>query len=273
MPPKQSQWNNPMLPHHTVPSMSFSSMSVEDILAHYEPTSDLSEHILLAKEQEEKRRTAEELRQTEEAHLQAKMLEYQFIHPHHHPHHESSSSMLGYVDHFPEQIIPTSSLSTEMNTLFSSDYHYNMIETTSAASSPSLEFVSITSPQPADLCHIPSSPPELPMFPASAPVVTSKPTQRKPRSSIHRTLSYESIMELNTNRPKQSPPPQQPLDHEKVMEALRAKLRKSSSPKPKSAPEPTPPPNTYPTTGVLFLDLKHRRRKASASKRNSYKSI
>lgn len=54
MPPKQSQWNNPMLPHHTVPSMSFSSMSVEDILAHYEPTSDLSEHILLAKEQEEK---------------------------------------------------------------------------------------------------------------------------------------------------------------------------------------------------------------------------
>jgi hypothetical protein len=91
---------------------------------------------------------------------------------------------------------------------------------------------------------------------------------------MKRTLSYENIMELDTKQSKPSPPPQKKLNHEKVMEALRAKLKKSASPKAKPAPQPVPPPNTNPTTGVLFLDLKHRRRKiASSSKRLSHKSI
>jgi hypothetical protein len=121
---------------------------------------------------------------------------------------------------------------------------------------------------------------------AVTPNQTSSPSQPQPNKSksgrsanIHRTLSYESVMsldDLNMNKkssssPPAPAPPAQPLDHDKVMEALRAKLRRSSSPyqntKRKSSPEPVPPPNTYPTTGVLLLNLKSRRRKSSVTKR------
>lgn len=111
----------------------------------------------------------------------------------------------------------------------------------------------------------------------------SQPNKSKSGRSanIHRTLSYESVMsldDLNMNKksassPPAPVPPAQPLDHDKVMEALRAKLRRSSSPyqntKRKPSPEPTPPPNTYPTTGVLLLNLKSRCRKSSVTKRCS----
>ncbi|KAI7901809.1 uncharacterized protein BX663DRAFT_512489 [Cokeromyces recurvatus] len=115
---------------------------------------------------------------------------------------------------------------------------------------------------------------------------------------IHRTLSYESVMSLtdfnvniNTKRNNSLSPtlpsplprslPSQPLDHDKVMEALRAKLRKSSSPSqahkskpslestPPPPPLPPPPPNTNPTTGILLLNLKNRRRKVSITKRGN----
>ncbi|KAI8366238.1 hypothetical protein BD560DRAFT_401059 [Blakeslea trispora] len=104
------------------------------------------------------------------------------------------------------------------------------------------------------------------------------------RKKAHRTLSYETVLNLGdldinksnnkANMTLASPPTVRPLDHEKVMEALRAKLRRSASPyqgssRRKPSPEPIPPPNTYPTTGVLFLDLKNRRSKSSSSKRNN----
>jgi hypothetical protein len=142
---------------------------------------------------------------------------------------------------------------------------------------------------------------DLPLFPSStATVVTPTPiptstiienkvtttvnkgkkkASSSPPKNVHRTLSYESVMtlsDLNMNRPPSAspPPPPQPLDHDKVMEALRAKLRKSTSPyqttRPaKPSPEPVPPPNTYPTTGVLLLNLKSRRRKSSVTKRSN----
>ncbi|KAI9478865.1 MAG: hypothetical protein EXX96DRAFT_262391 [Benjaminiella poitrasii] len=117
------------------------------------------------------------------------------------------------------------------------------------------------------------------LTPPSQPI---KRTRSAKSAHMHRTLSYESVMSLSdfnvnttTKRTNSlSPPPSsQPLDHDKVMEALRAKLRKSSSPyqahRPRPSPEPIPPPNTNPTTGVLLLNLKSRRRKTSVTKRNS----
>lgn len=117
------------------------------------------------------------------------------------------------------------------------------------------------------------------------------------RSIVHRTLSYENVMnleeyntkimhEISINKQKKkeqkrvgslSPPMTEPLDHEKVMEALRAKLKRASLPYPpcrKPSPEhhhsrrspsppPPPPPKTFPTTGVLLLNLNNRRRKQS----------
>lgn len=187
-----------------------------------------------------------------------------------------------------------------------SEFHYIQQDNTSSisSSSPSMDFVA---PSNFDLygsnmtfsC---SPPPDLPLFPPPAanqpakeitpPVVKSSPiatnTKGKKKSStspknIHRTLSYESVMTLSdlnikqATSPPPSLPPPQPLDHDKVMEALRAKLRKSSSPyqnsRPtKPSPEPVPPPNTYPTTGVLLLNLKSRRRKSSVTKRSNSSS-
>ncbi|KAL9557191.1 hypothetical protein MBANPS3_001494 [Mucor bainieri] len=132
------------------------------------------------------------------------------------------------------------------------------------------------SPVPANLPVASFSPP-----PSSSPSQQNKPKTGR-SANMHRTLSYESVMsldDLNMNKKSSSSPsvppapPPQPLDHDKVMEALRAKLRRSSSPyqntRRKPSPEPTPPPNTYPTTGVLLLNLNSRRRKSSVTKRGS----
>lgn len=183
----------------------------------------------------------------------------------------------------------------------SSDFQYTMQQpesTTSVSSSP-LSTVDFMSPSNFDLYNgenmiVSSSPPpseDLPLFPPTTtePTTMNKVTKSNkgkkkststssPTKNMHRTLSYESVMTLSdlNIRPKSvspPPPPQPPLDHDKVMEALRAKLRKSSSPyqnnRRKPSPEPVPPPNTYPTTGVLLLNLKNRRRKTSVTKRNS----
>lgn len=110
------------------------------------------------------------------------------------------------------------------------------------------------------------------------------------RSIVHRTLSYECVMNLkeyNTkimdelnkkndqenNKRRSRSLSSEPLDHNKVMEALRAKLKRCSSSSRKiesstetpSSSSPPPPPNVHPTTGVLLLDLKSRKRKSSVA--------
>lgn len=154
-----------------------------------------------------------------------------------------------------------------------------------------------SSPTEMDLPLFPSTLPSPPVVPSSAPTTyNGKPNSEKTaptptskastkKSGIHRTLSYECVLNLGTlnmNNIKNkrnnsaSPPSTQPLDHDKVMEALRAKLRKSNSPyqnsRPKPSPEPVPPPNMYPTTGILLLNLKSRRRKSSVTKRGNNSS-
>jgi hypothetical protein len=183
--------------------------------------------------------------------------------------------------------------------MITSEYRYGLQqqhqEDASIASSPSVDLqmfdihdnfntIISSSPPEMDLPLFPSTLPIAPIVPSStAPArANSEKTTPKKKSGMHRTLSYECVLNLgtlnmNNNKNKRnnsaSPPSTQPLDHDKVMEALRAKLRKSSSPyqisRPKPSPEPVPPPNTYPTTGVLLLNLKSRRRKSSVTKRSS----
>ncbi|KAI8875808.1 hypothetical protein K501DRAFT_309751 [Backusella circina FSU 941] len=99
---------------------------------------------------------------------------------------------------------------------------------------------------------------------------TSHPAPRPQKIQKHRrTLSYESVLTLKDTKTSPTPTPKV-LNHEKVMEALRAKLRRSSSSTSsgykKSSPEL---PNTYPTTGVLLLNLRNRQNKLSVSRRKS----
>ncbi|KAG1466568.1 hypothetical protein G6F46_001819 [Rhizopus delemar] len=251
--------------------MPFNDRSSINDFNQYYSNPRLTEPIMLANDQENNLTRAEDLSQLNEKHLQTNPLEYQLNYPSFHNH---MPNMQGYLDRFPEQHADLGSFPSGMepSSLLTPEFQYAMFENASIASSPSLDFFSVASPS-TDFCTLVSnSPPDLPFFPPPTPPST-KPTKKKHKTSMKRTLSYENIMELNTVQPKPSPP-QKKLNHEKVMEALRAKLKKSASPKAKPAPQPVPPPNTNPTTGVLFLDLKHRRRKiANSSKRLSHKSI
>lgn len=185
-----------------------------------------------------------------------------------------------------------------------SDFYFMPTESVlSIASSPSLELVQSPLMEPQDIEY------ELPPHPFqsthnrshSSPSLPKQTTgntaiikSKSGRSIVHRTLSYENVMnleeyntkimhEIKINKQKKkeqkrmgslSPPRTEPLDHEKVMEALRAKLKRASlpyppcrkpSPEPRRSPSPPPPPppKTFPTTGVLLLNLKNRRRKQS----------
>ncbi|KAG0768062.1 hypothetical protein G6F16_003386 [Rhizopus arrhizus] len=255
MPPKRDQLNNTVPPHHTVQSMSFSCLPVEDMFAQYDTNRSIQDDLLLKEQQDMQSIPMEQLHQVEDS--QSTNLEYQTSNS---SFHDPSSSMLGYFDQTPNhhrQSLPLQEINNPF--LHTSEFLYNMLDNASIASSPSLDFIPATSP-PSDF------------YPSTAQVPPIK-TQKKQKSAFHRTLSYESVMELDDNHPKPPSFPEEPLDHGKVMEALRAKLKKSASPKPRSVSAPVPPPNTYPTTGVLFLDIKNRRRKAgSSSKRSNPKS-
>lgn len=203
-----------------------------------------------------------------------------------------TTSFIDSNDPFADHVSNASSLQAGMETndssplpMTTSEFHYGLQQQQEAnsisSSSPSMDFISpshldLYSSDSQRMAFSCSPPADIPLFPA--PEVKSNTNSKgKKKASIHRTLSYESVMtlsDLNIRPPSASPPspPPQPLDHDKVMEALRAKLRKSSSPyqnsRPtKPSPEPVPPPNTYPTTGVLLLNLKSRRRKSSVTKR------
>ncbi|CAO3702075.1 unnamed protein product [Rhizopus stolonifer] len=249
MPPKQNQWNNTATPYHTVQSMSFNNM-YDDFFSQYGSTPGMPDHVFLEKE-EEMKIAAGESSQTRSNHVPSDILDY----PSNSTYNNQTCNILGYFDQTSENHAESSSIrSVDSSFLQSPEYPYSRIESKSTASSPSSD------PVPISL---------LPSVPVSQDLSlsfnsTTKPSSKKYKSALQRTLSYESVMELGDPR-KSSPIPDEPLDHNKVMEALRAKLKKSSSPKPKQTIEPAPHPNTYPTTGVLFLDIKNRRRKPGSS--------
>ncbi|KAG1460618.1 hypothetical protein G6F56_005909 [Rhizopus delemar] len=254
MPPKQNQWNNTVPPYHTVQSMSFNNMydnnMYDDFFSQYGSTPGMSDRVFLEKEGEMKI-AAGESSQTRNNHAPPEVLDY----PSNSTYNNQTCNIMGYFDQTPENQAESSSIrSIDSSFLQSPEYQYNGVESKSVVSSPSFDPVPIS----------PSS-----SVPVSQEMSLSsnfmiKPSSKKYKSALQRTLSYESVMELGAPQ-KSSPTPDEPLDHDKVMEALRAKLKKSASPKPKQTTEPAPHPNTYPTTGVLFLDIKNRRRKPGSS--------
>ncbi|CEP19532.1 hypothetical protein [Parasitella parasitica] len=343
---------------NTIQTSNSSDITVGELLLKYQDNSQLLNRILAAKAEEDKRRTAEEWRQAEEARLQTKFIEYEmnqrqegsssktgddftqsvdgflirhqqydsldFEHPYFNPSLDRQSSQL-LTSHQLNSLQARLDACPLPGTLMS-EYPFLKNQETASATSPSPS-IDVLSPSAFDMYHhqqtMSCSPPDMddlalypslntiatlktaPVIPSNLPAgnstgnrikhtkseshspILSNPCQlqqqNKPKSirsaNIHRTLSYESVMnldDLNTTKksgpfPPATAPPAQPLDHDKVMEALRAKLRRASSPyqntKPKLLSEPIPPPNTYPTTGVLLLNLKSRRHKSSVKKR------
>ncbi|GAA5796857.1 hypothetical protein HPULCUR_002235 [Helicostylum pulchrum] len=264
-------------------SRTLSDISVGEILLKYQDNSQLLNHILVAKAQEDKRRTAEELRQVEEARLQTKFIEYELTHRQENnsyaqnTNHSSNSifgsSFMDHQDQFTHHVDTASSLQAGIDNspvpLTSSEFHYGIQPECAsiASSSPSVDFISPSNfelyGENLMLSSSPPAPDDLELFPpaigAAVVAETKKANKGKKKSNasssknIHRTLSYESVMTLSdlNIRPKSAsppppPPPQPPLDHDKVMEALRAKLRRSSSPYQNSRPKPSPEPTPPP---------------------------
>lgn len=52
MPPKRDQLNNTVPPHHTVQSMSFSCLPVEDMFAQYDANRGIQDDLLLKEQQD-----------------------------------------------------------------------------------------------------------------------------------------------------------------------------------------------------------------------------
>ncbi|KAI9344762.1 hypothetical protein BD770DRAFT_414179 [Pilaira anomala] len=231
-------------------SRTLSDLSVDEILFKYQDNSQLLNHILVAKAQEDKRRTAEEMRQVEEARLQTKYIEFELTHRQENNNayaqnadHGTASifdtSFMDHQDQFTDPIDNGSSLKRMDNSpLFnSSDFQYTMQppESTTSVSSSPLSTVDFMSPSNFDLYGenmiVSSSPPpseDLPLFPPTTTTTTTTSSSKSSKSNkgkkkststsspttknMHRTLSYESVMTLSdlNIRPKSVSPPPPP---------------------------------------------------------------
>ncbi|KAI8384701.1 uncharacterized protein BYT42DRAFT_612387 [Radiomyces spectabilis] len=294
---------------HRSPSSGtgLADITVAEILEIYKDDTDLLKHILTAKAEEDKRRTAEEIRRAEEARLQSKYLD---LHLEQQRQNNDPSSL---VDNFvngsfcsfagvsSNELTPDwlSMQASEPVPIMSpmpsvSQYpHDTPPSPTSTVLRPSSPFTSFEVPF-ADLSISASSSPEPHEIPShaftSAPPVPSTPPPLPPslpakeracKRTLSRTRSQRRppVSGKKKNRssaplPTSSPQPaasepgssssttEQQLDHDKVMEALRAKIRRSSNPNPQSSTpieEPMEPASMSPT-GMLLLDLKNPRR-------------
>ncbi|KAI9025090.1 hypothetical protein CLU79DRAFT_97234 [Phycomyces nitens] len=288
--------------------VGLSSISVGEILEKYQNNVDLLKHILIAKTQEDKRRTAEELRLAEEARLQNKYLDFEMNH-HRRSRSEPSFSQDMHSESLDSLLLPNSSdiESSWLSSLQggsdlsimspfgtgSSLQDFNNPPSPSHSillPSPYMSFdmpfgnlsLSVaSSPEPIELTQSLTMSPQAEEAHISSPV-SSFPKTRSKRRSFTETLRPDSRSKMpgkSLRKPRKSATPPleeeeddkkdkeekspQSLDHNTVMEALRAKLRRSSQ-SPKTSKERTPPASS---TSVLFLDL-HSRRKTFPGRRN-----
>ncbi|KAI8332208.1 hypothetical protein BC941DRAFT_474298 [Chlamydoabsidia padenii] len=223
-------------------------ISVDDILKIYKHDTELLKHILKAKTEEDKRRAAEEVRCTEEARLQSKYLDLGYAQQKQYSDpttftNEFLCGSLGSLAVSSAEVIPdwlsfhpdnNINMMTPMTVPI---HHFDQTPpspTTSYYQPPSpLPSTSLNAPF-ADLTISSTSSPELP----STNSVTTGNNMPSTKSSCKRTLSRTRSHRRpvippgkKKNRSSQQDPSNRPthLDHGTVMEALRAKLRRSSN--------------------------------------------
>ncbi|GAA5798174.1 hypothetical protein HPULCUR_003574 [Helicostylum pulchrum] len=261
-----------------VEKLTLSDISVGEILDMYKNDTDLLKHILAAKTEEDKRKGAEEIRRAEEARLHSKFIDLQLDQ-------NRRSSMLDglsqndwlspvqnnhdllspFLNNTPPS--PSSQLQQPLSP-------YTLFEVPFA----DLNLSAPSSPEPVLVEKITlvdnerlSSPQKPPIPPPSAVTAVAN---NKERGSCKRTLSRTrstrkpSIKALSKkNRSSQQPPPKEedmiqqvkeelPLDHDKVMEALRAKLQRSTQQQ-KEQKNVREEITSMSPSGILLLDLKN----------------
>ncbi|KAI8887509.1 hypothetical protein K501DRAFT_321374 [Backusella circina FSU 941] len=259
---------------------SLADLTVGEILELYKSDTELLKHVLNAKAEEDKRRTAEEIRKAEEARLQAKFIDLQ----------------LGQGDRRSSLLDDTASLGLSSHDWLSPSLTNDMIPAfNNTPPSPTASLLQPLSPYTlfdvpfSELkLSAPSSPEPNQSDDKKAPAELTPPTvQKTERASCKRTLSRSrshrkpsthrtSAAKKNRSQPvenptaedkrdtvtttttttTETPPPTPALNHDKVMEALRAKLKRSSQ-QPK---DQTPKQEEYTSmspSGILLLDLKN----------------
>ncbi|KAI8639781.1 ATP-dependent RNA helicase HAS1 [Parasitella parasitica] len=244
--------------------LSLSDISVGEILDTYRHDTDLLKHILAAKTEEDKRRAAEEIRRAEEARLQSKFIDLQL-----------------------DQSRRSSTLDDTNTTLGLSANDWLSQVNNSDLLSPT--FVNNTPPSPSQLqplspytlfevpfADLHLSAPSSPEPNNPPPILVEKVSLIRDRASCKRTLSRtrstrKPSVRANQKKNRRQQPTishnsgkdeaeavkeELPLDHDKVMEALRAKLQRSTQQQ-KEQKNVKEEYTSMSPSGILLLDLKN----------------
>ncbi|KAI9281866.1 ATP-dependent RNA helicase HAS1 [Sporodiniella umbellata] len=235
---------------YTSVNSSLVDFTVGEILELYKHDTDLLKHILVAKAEEDKKRGAEELRRAEEARLQSKFIDLQLDQSR-----RSSSALddtsLGFssTDWLPYQ---TSTAVNSSNDLVS-------------------PFLNNTPPSPSQLPLSPYTQFEVPfanlnLSSPSSPECSTYSEKKENRVTCKRTFSrtkstrkpsVKGLTKKNKSAQETETPDKQPLNHTTVMEALRAKLQRSTQQQLKEKKQEIP---SMSPSGILLLDLKNPKR-------------
>ncbi|KAI8388210.1 uncharacterized protein BYT42DRAFT_226432 [Radiomyces spectabilis] len=226
------QWPLPSSPTRSSPS---SSMTVKEILDRYSEDPDILKHILMAKVEEDKKQTAKDVLKTEHARIHLKQLDMEILR-------WTQSGYPPQQQPYPSRVMPTN-----------------------GAGDPSL-MPKINAPPPPIVTqhthHAPPSPVVYPhsahpLCPPTAPSAASanaKPTSwassHPPQyrmQPIHPTTSNTNDdVSQKRSRASISNGEEDRLSHDKVMEALKAKIQRGASIQSKrlpSLPKPPSPPS------------------------------
>ncbi|ORE06645.1 ATP-dependent RNA helicase HAS1 [Rhizopus microsporus var. microsporus] len=243
---------------------SIGDITVGEILELYKHDTDLLKHILTAKAEEDKRRGAEELRRAEEARLQSKFIDLQL------DQNRRASS-----------VIDDASLGGISSNDWLSSYppQSDLLSPFLNNTPPSPQLQQPLSPYTlfevpfADLnLSAPSSPDILPHNSSSSSLVTTihnnsssneqqQQLQQEKKASCKRTKPSIKVLSKKNRSSQQNnkdTPPEEPLplNHNKVIEALRAKLQRSTQQQKEQKNVKEEIPSMSPS-GILLLDLKN----------------
>ncbi|KAG2209513.1 hypothetical protein INT47_008357 [Mucor saturninus] len=250
-----------------VEKLSLSDISVGEILDIYKNDTDLLKHILAAKTEEDKRKGAEEMRRAEEARLHSKFIDLQL------DQNRRSSMLDGLSQNDWLSPVHNDLLSPFLNNTPPSPSSqlqplspYTLFEVPFA----DLNLSAPSSPEPVLVEKIINKEEEEPQKSLLPPI---PPNMTKERNSCKRTLSrtrstrkpsIKALSKKNRSQPKEEESTVQqqqvkeelPLDHDKVMEALRAKLQRSTQQQ-KEQKNVREEITSMSPSGILLLDLKN----------------
>ncbi|KAL0091639.1 hypothetical protein J3Q64DRAFT_1324039 [Phycomyces blakesleeanus] len=285
--------------------LSLAELTVGDILEQYKYDADLLKCILIAKAEEDKRRTAEEVRRAEETNLRAKYIDLELVHM------RRASDSPSLIDDFisgsfgslgvSSEFLPEwpsiqssqtmSVMSPVVNSLMEHPYEKSPSPTQCLTIQPhspgtafevpfaGLSISTSSSPEPTEVVTVQKNTETAESTEPPPVVALSPPKERSCKRTLSRTRSQRrpgmSVKTSKKNRsataqPLPQPLPQPPreveveekqLDHGAVMEALRAKIRRSVPSQEELELQATSDQlASMSQTGVLLLDLKNPRK-------------